>query len=468
MKTAGLLKAAGLLALAAAVCAGQPPTALDRYVAAPDPNYRYELVTKTDRGSFTFYSIDMTSQKWRTEQEVNRTLWKHWLNIIVPKEVKSTTAFLFISGGSNPGKPSTVPDPMLAAIANKSHTVVADLHMIPNEPLTFPGESKQRTEDGIISYTWDKFLRTGDETWPARLPMTKAAVRAMDTVQDFCGKQPGGGTKVEHFVVGGGSKRGWTTWTTGAVDKRVTAIVPFVIDMLNMEKSFEHHWQAYGFWAPAVGDYVRMNIMDWVGMPQYKALMKIVEPYSYRDRLTMPKYIVNACGDQFFLPDSWQFYYKDLKGEKYLRYVPNANHGLSGSDAPQSLVAWYDMIVTGTPRPRFAWKAGKSGDMMVKVVDKPKEVRLWQATNPAARDFRLEKIGKAWTSTVLTETKPGLYVGHVDKPAKGWTAFMVELTYATGESNTFKTTTGVKVVPDVLPFPPRKRAKTPPPAPAPL
>ena len=48
-----------------------------------------------------------------------------------------------------------------------------------------------------------------------------------------------GGVKVDKFVVSGGSKRGWTTWTTAAVDRRVVAIMPAVIDLLNLEKSFD-------------------------------------------------------------------------------------------------------------------------------------------------------------------------------------------------------------------------------------
>ena len=70
--------------------------------------------------------------------------------------------------------------------------------------------------------------------------------------------------------------------------------------------------------------------MEWNGTPEYQALMKIEEPYQYRHRLTMPKFIVNAAGDQFFLPDSSQFYFNDLPGVKYLRYVPNADHSLEG------------------------------------------------------------------------------------------------------------------------------------------
>ena len=60
--------------------------------------------------------------------------------------------------------------------------------------------------------------------------MTKAVVRAMDTVEAFMMSEAGGKLKVNEFVVAGGSKRGWTTWMTAAVDKRVIAIAPLVID----------------------------------------------------------------------------------------------------------------------------------------------------------------------------------------------------------------------------------------------
>ena len=96
-------------------------------------------------------------------------------------------------------------------------------------------------------------MKTGDETWPLRMPMTKACVRAMDSVTSFMATAEGGNVKVDKFVVAGGSKRGWTTWTTAAVDKRVVAISPMVIDLLNNEKSFEHHFQAYGFIARGQG-----------------------------------------------------------------------------------------------------------------------------------------------------------------------------------------------------------------------
>lgn len=432
------------------------PTALDRYVRAPDGNYSFNLIDTAPGRGYTNYLLEMTSQAWRKPSEVDQPIWKHWLQVIVPEEVRSTTALLYITGGSNAGKKPN-PDPSLIDIAVTSNSVVAELRMVPNQPLTFADEKRPLVEDGLIAYTWDKFLKTGDETWPARLPMTKSAVRAMDTVTSFCGSTKGGGVRIDRFVVAGASKRGWTTWTTAAVDKRVVAIVPLVIDLLNIEKSFEHHFMTYGFWAPAVKDYEDRGIMGWTGSAQYKALMKIVEPYSYRDRLTMPKLLINAAGDQFFLPDSSRFYFADLPGEKYLRYVPNVDHSLKNSDARESLAAFYEAVLRGAPRPKFSWKFLRDGSIRVETAaDKPTEVRLWQATNPEHRDFRLESIGPAYRSTLLVD-KGGVYLAKVAKPPKGWTAFFVELTYPSGGKYPFKFTTAVRVLPDTLPFKAPKR-----------
>ena len=85
-------------------------------------------------------------------------------------------------------------------------------------------------------------------------------------------------------------------------------------------------------------------------------------------------------------------------------------------------------------------------------------MRLWQATNPEGRDFRLEKIGPVYKSVVLEDRGKGVYVGKADKPAKGFTAYFVEMTYPGPGKYPYKFTSGVRVVPDVLPFPKPKKA----------
>jgi PhoPQ-activated pathogenicity-related protein len=438
-------------ALSTASQAQNHKTALDEYVARPDPNYSFKLVNTVPGKGFTTYVLEMNSQAWLTTNEVDRPLWSHWLMITKPDQLASSTGLLFINGGKNGGSAPTEPDSNFAKIAMATRAVVADLKMVPNQPITFKGESQGRSEDSLIAYTWDKFLRTGDPKWPARLPMTKSAVRAMDTVTSFLAGKEGGGEKVDTFVVAGGSKRGWTTWSTAAVDKRVVGIVPIVIDLLNIEPSFKHHYAAYGFWAPAVGDYVRMGIMNWRDSKEYHDLMEIEEPYNYRDRYTMPKLLLNASGDQFFLPDSAQFYFNDLPGKKYLRYVPNADHSLRGTDAYLTLLAFFDAVVNHKELPEYSWTLPKEGVIRVLAKSKPAEVRLWQATNPNARDFRLEVLGPAYKSSKLEPREDGSYVAQVDKPDKGWTAYFVELTYP-GSPAPIKLTTQIAVVPDILPF----------------
>jgi PhoPQ-activated pathogenicity-related protein len=400
---------------------------------------------------FTTFLVDLQSQSWRSIPEVDRVVWQHWLVIVKPATVKRDTAFLMVGGGKNGGPAPAGPSSQLVHFAKMTNTIVAELRMIPNQPLIFNGDGKPRSEDDLIAYCWIKYLDTGDPTWLPRLPMVKSVVRAMDTVTALLGSDQGGKVPINKFVVAGGSKRGWTTWLTGAVDRRVVAIIPIVIDVVNVRACSINHFCSYGFWAPALGDYDRHKIHERMDTPQYAALLRIVDPYFYRERLTMPKFIVNAAGDQYFPPDSSKFYFDDLPGSKFLRYVPNADHSLRGSDAQESILAFYQAILKGTLLPKFTWKIQPDGSIHVQTNDKPLQVRLWQATNPKARDFRLESIGRAYVQSVVQSKGNGLYVAQVAKPATGWTAFFLELVFAGEDKIPLKFTTPVSIVPDVLP-----------------
>lgn len=439
-----------LLFVAAPFAQGTP---LDDYVAAPDSSYRYKVLDTDSGPGYKAYIIEMTSQSWRTKDEVDRTLWKHWLTIVKPVNAAGDKALLWINGGSNRGGAPSSVDKMLVGVALGAGAVVADLKMVPNQPLTFPDGGRPRSEDGIIAYSFNKAIVTGDNTWPLLLPMVKSAVRAMDTVQKHLSSLDTGAVNVKEFIVSGGSKRGWTTWLTAAVDKRVTAIIPAVIDVLNMDEQMKHHFAAYGFHSSAIADYGEMNIFSRLDTPEGQALIKFVDPYEYRSRYAnIPKFLVNSTGDQFFLPDSAQFYFHDLPGEKYIRYVPNTDHGLGGSDAPESLMVFLKSVLTNSKRPKFTWSVKDDGSIEVKTRTKPTAVKLWQATNTKARDFRLEIIGPVWKSSPLSGQGGGTYIAKVPEPEKGWTAFMAELTFDSGGPIPHKFTTEVSVVPKTLPF----------------
>lgn len=428
-----------------------PKTALDEYVAKPDPAYAWKVVKTIPGDGVTTFVVDLKSQSWRAVPDVDQAVWQHWLIVVKPDAVKYSTAFLNIGGGRNGGPAPSGANPTTIAMAKATSSVIAELKMVPNQPLVLNGDGKPRFEDDLLAAGWVKYMDTGDPLWIPRLAMVKSAVRAMDTVTALLASEQGGKAEVKSFVVAGGSKRGWTTWLTGAVDKRVVAIVPIVIDVVNVEACSINHFCSYGFWAPAIGDYTRHKIFERKDTPAHASLMRIEDPYFYRDRLTMPKFVVNAAGDQYFPPDSSKFYFGDLVGPKYLRYVANTDHSLRGSDASDSILAFYHAILTKTALPRFSWDMGTDGSIRVKTQDKPRNVSVWQATNPKARDFRLEAIGKAYTKSRLEPVENGIYVAKVPKPETGWTAFFIELEFDGVGSSPFKFTTQTKIVPDILP-----------------
>ncbi len=432
---------------------------LDEYVNTPDPSYEVVLPPEREiRGDgYTAYSIRMYSQTWRTEAEVNLPRWPHWVTIIVPDVVTSTTAFLAIDGGNNlSGPPSPNRDAFQLAVAAAiaSSSISVHLSTVPNELVTFTYDSySSRTEDEIIAYTFDRYLAPGDDQWPLLLPMVKSAVRAMDTAQAFVPTIPGRGLQIDDFVVSGASKRGWTTWLTGAIDPRVRAIVPAVFDALNLDDQLVHHHRAYKAstvaliegYAIEIQDYINANIHTRTGTPEGEALRLIVDPYEYRDRLTLPKYIVVATGDEFFVSDSAQFYFHDLLGQKYLRYVPGTGHNLN-LDAIVNGAAFYSALVARETLPEFTWTV--ESDTSIRVQTTPGAqviVKLWQAHQPKSRDFRNyggfgpDGIGgdpaPTWSSSVLVSQGNGTYVGQVLRPATGARAFLVELTYSRGLDN---------------------------------
>src|SRR5260221_10998235 len=100
--------AAGLgLALAAALSlvAASKETALDRYVHAADPSFKFELVKTIQGEGYKAYVLDLTSQTWKPPVEPDHTVWKHWLTIVNPDEVKYSTGILFSTVCNNNDKP---------------------------------------------------------------------------------------------------------------------------------------------------------------------------------------------------------------------------------------------------------------------------------------------------------------------------------------------------------------------------
>ena len=428
------------------------------YVTKADPAFRYEVAETFNGEGWTEHRVKMVSGTWLTKQEVNHPEWWHWVTIVVPNEVTETEALMVIGGGSTEDEKPQAANELLVQAAVGTKSIIAEISNIPFQPLNYVNDEKDdRFEDDLIAYGWRQYLEGGakdeDVEWLAHIPMTRAVVRAMDVVQEISMDLS---KPVDSFVVAGASKRGWATWTTAIVDERVIAIIPVVIDMLNVESSFNHHWRCYGAWSPAINDYINEGIMDWTGSKEYARLLELVEPYSFIDQLTLPKFLINATGDEFFITDSWQFYWDDLVGDKYIQYVPNANHGLNGTYNLGSLVAFYNAVITESAIPKVDWFLNADSIYLEVLSDVDYKVTKWEAVNENTRDFRVPVIGRVWKDSELSKTSNNQYTIHFPAPEKGYKAGMLEIVFDSGTEVPFTFTTGTVVTPNTYPFGPFK------------
>jgi len=248
----------------------------------------------------------------------------------------------------------------------------------------------------------------------------------MDAVQAWA--KEGGKFEVKRFVVTGASKRGWTTWLTGAVDDRVIAIAPMVIVMLNMGTQGPNQLDVWGAYSEQIDDYVQRGLMETAKTGPGGKLWEMVDPYTYRERLAKPKMLINGSNDPYWTLNALDLYWDGLVGPKYLVELPNAGHGLESNRewAVNGLSAFFRANVTGRTLPRIDWKldSATKGKYTLKINadPAPKSARLWTAT-AEKRDFRQSK----WESTSLS---PGSVVTAEVAPAeKGHKAVFASLEY---------------------------------------
>lgn len=485
MRTFALLYLLTLHALAYGSANSNSNTALEDYVDQIDSNYAWSLDSSFRGSAYTVYVLNMTSQRYSPPGGANIELWKHWVSVCVPDNIdaqRGKTAVIHIDSGSNtdraPTTWSTDRFGYVEEVCKNTQSITVYLGQVPSQPLIFnDSNGARKTEDGILAYGWSKFLDNTDQPlWVTRLAMVKAAVRAMDTVEDFSSSLTDV-PKVKNFILSGASKRGWVVWLTGAIDRRVKAIIPMMMPIQHVSENIQAIWRCYNSWGFALADYVANNIPSRLRTPQFEQLAQIEDPINYNWDLDMPKLVVVGTKDEFFLPDATRFFYNELVGEKHLVAIPNGPHGTVNTRTSNpnafnylanAAVSFITQVTGRESRPSYRFNliySNTSATIQLWSWDTPTEVRLWQGTpthNTGRRDFRnvMEPFAPGptfnnyfWTVSPLAAVAPGYYEAHVSAPAGGlWTGFLVDATYAR-EGRSFTVTSEVNVVPDTFPFP---------------
>lgn len=428
-------------------------TSMKDYIDSTKNEFSYEIEDVFYEDEWTGYHIRMTSGEWLDSKKVENVDWLHYVDIVIPKETQTDTGIMFIDSGVNDENYFRL-DSTSVSYALRTKSVIVNIHNIPAQPVNFLASDQESFyEDDLIAYAWNQFLEGGakqkDIEWLPRLPMTRAVVRSMDLAQEITLQN---NVNVKDFVVSGASKRGWTAWTTAAVDDRVVAVVPMVIDMLNMVPSFENHYRSYGEFSPAVQSYVNYNIQDWMETDEFKTLMSYVEPYYFKEKFTMPKYLINAGSDEFFSTDSWRFYYDELPGDKLLRYVPNTNHSLNGRYLNDDLISYFYRIINDIDMPTLKWELSDNNLNVVLDYEGNYNVSIWNAKNQNGRDFRLWQEGELWQKINIQKSNDNNYQVEIKDKSNGYEAIMMEFTIDPESEFPLIISTGPFVIPESYPF----------------
>ncbi len=410
-------------AIAATSCSHEPVTpenALQAYLNNSDKTFRWEVQEKQRSEGAGLYRIIFTSQTWRDIE------WNHELMIVVPDSVEFGDGLLFITGGSvTDGKPNTheFTDDFVRAIGNiavVNRVVAAIIWQVPNQPLY-----DDLTEDALITYTLHNYKQDKDLTWPLLFPMTKSAVRAMDVIQEFSAKETG--KKITGFILSGASKRGWTTWLAGASDNRVKGICPMVIDVLNMPVNISYQKEVWGDYSVEIEDYVKLGIVQDLGSSDGNDLVKMIDPYSYRKSLTMPKMIFMATNDPYWPVDAVKNYIDSIPGDNHICYTPNAGHNLGTKiKALTTLSAFLGITTTYGNYPDCNYEITETeGTITLTVRSEPGQIidaDLWIADSDDP-DFRDEE----WVESDPDITGNDQTVASIRYPESGYLAFYVDL-----------------------------------------
>jgi len=406
-----------------------PEKALKSYINNGDKTFSWEIKDSGKLGNLKIYQVLLTSQKWRG------ITWRHQLTIVVPATIQYDGAMLFIAGGSDKDEqPNWSKEdkmwPALGAIASKNKAIVALIKQVPNQPL-YDG----KTEDELISFTLHQFKKDKDYSWPLLFPMVKSAVRSMDAIQEFASKnlnQP-----IKNFVISGASKRGWTTWLSDAIDdNRVKAIGPMVIDMLNMPKTLSYQLETYGEYSIQIEDYVKLGIPQGADTKEGKAITSMIDPYSYREKLTVPKIIFIGTNDEYWTADAIKHYYDKIPGKNLIHYVPNAGHDLGGGkQALEALSAFFGLTLQNKEYPVSTWDVAKVKNGFEITVNAKSEdlvdAAIWGTTS-SDRDFR----NNLWlTRSVKPQGSTVKYT--IPFVKKGYQAFYIDLRYKDPNGGTY-------------------------------
>jgi PhoPQ-activated pathogenicity-related protein len=218
-----------------------------------------------------------------------------------------------------------------------------------------------------------------------------------------------------------------------------------VIEMLNMPEFFKSQLTAYGDYSREISDYVEMQIPQAIESEFGRQVIRMIDPYSYLNKITIPKLIIMAANDPYWTIDAIQNYIAVIPGEYTLHYVPNAGHNMGDKKSVFDVLnTFFYYTLNNQSFPACQWRLTqkKKINLDLKYDNlKLRNITLWQAS-ASTRDLRKSE----WTSANIVSSKNKDKINiTIDFPKQGYKAFFVELKYESPFGGTYSISTSAYV-----------------------
>lgn len=271
--------------------------------------------------------LSFSSGDWQS------TSWNHELVTVLPAQTHcDKTAILLISNNSEAEKHL----PILQEWSAKTGCPSATLTQIPNQP--FFG----KTEGALMAYSFSNYLTSQNPSWPLLIPMTRAIRTALTVLHRELPANP------SKFILVGSSKRAWAGYLSAASDSRVVGLAGLAFNALNFTAQFKAMREAGGS-PDELNTYKALGLLTDQPSESLGALYKLIDPYSYRTKLSLPIFVISGTNDNYWAIDAWRHFLSDLPSANSLM-LPNTGHDpLDNPITRESLSTWLAHVANNTP-----------------------------------------------------------------------------------------------------------------------
>lgn len=321
---------------------------LYKYMDIPDASFSWKAdftPFKNDtKHQLLHYRMKLNSLQWLTEAEVTPSQWTHDVVVIRPYIPLPGKAMLWIEGCAN-NEDFEVECyqrdiSLVADLAQSTGMMVFILFHVPNQPSVFASDPDQGKlmEDRLVSFSWNTFMTRAQNRpdWIAYFPMAKASLRCLDAGEGYSKDLVAMGMltqPITKWYIFGMSKRGAATWFLTAYlgarqPHRIIGSAPVVFEALNFKEVVLESMPAkLGGFTHVLSPY-RASIPFLLEDQKLEALSRHIDlttPWYHKGLTAVPKYVVSAALDEFFMLGNDRYWYDQLEN-KHRLIVPHADH----------------------------------------------------------------------------------------------------------------------------------------------